>query len=274
MLASFLIIGVSLFVVFIVVAALLWRDVGAYADRPEAERCQEVWTWRPPFVRGGVLLNWATETTRRIVGEGLAGRRNATTAFKLAEVLEEGATRAMLPLVSAREVGCPVRCPDEGQGMIGVTAPEVLQVADMIRRTKSRAETKRIHDLALENSKKVADLDHAHFDGAETPCPLAGDNHLCRVYAARPLHCRPLHAAAIAERLGLEIDGHGPAEANLAQTVQQGVAAGLMSGLESAGLDARLYELNSALVTALDTPDAAARWAKGEDVFAGCKQYL
>lgn len=39
-------------------------------------------------------------------------------------------------------------------------------------------------------------------------------------------------------------------------------------GLERAGLDAERYELSGALVAVLDTPDTAARWARGEDVFA------
>ena len=37
--------------------------------------------------------------------------------------------------------------------------------------------------------------------------------------------------------------------------------------LKSAGLDANIYELNSAVATALEIPDAAERWARGEDVF-------
>lgn len=272
MFTSSWIIGVSLFVVFIVVPALYCLEIALRGHDAEAER-RKNWIWRPPFARGGALLDWAAATTRRMVGEGLSGRRSAATPVKLAADLERGATRAMLPLASEQQAGCPVRCPDEGQGMIGVTAPEVLQVADTIRRTMSRAEKQRIYDQALANSQKISGLDHTQFNGTEAPCPLAGHDHLCRVYAARPLHCRPLHAAAIAAKFDLEIDRAGPADAILAQTVRQGVAAGLESGLQSAGLDARLYELNSALVTALDTPDAAVRWANGEDVFAGCKQY-
>ena len=37
------------------------------------------------------------------------------------------------------------------------------------------------------------------------------------------------------------------------------------------GLVGNTYELHSALLRALDTPDVAERWARGEDVFAGCK---
>jgi hypothetical protein len=49
--------------------------------------------------------------------------------------------------------------------------------------------------------------------------------------------------------------------------------AGLTTGLESAGLDGQVYELNSALSAALTTPDAAGRFARGEPVFTGCHPY-
>jgi hypothetical protein len=42
---------------------------------------------------------------------------------------------------------------------------------------------------------------------------------------------------------------------------------GVTRALKSAGLDANIYELNSALAAALETPDAAERWARGEQVF-------
>ncbi len=51
------------------------------------------------------------------------------------------------------------------------------------------------------------------------------------------------------------------------QTVAQGIEMGLTRALKSAGLDANIYEINSALATALGSPDAAERWANGERVF-------
>ena len=51
------------------------------------------------------------------------------------------------------------------------------------------------------------------------------------------------------------------------ETVAQGIELGVTRALTSAGLDAKIYELNSALATALATPDASERWAKGENLF-------
>ena len=58
-----------------------------------------------------------------------------------------------------------------------------------------------------------------------------------------------------------------------AQTIARGAEVGLSRGLGSAGLDGTIYELNSALVTALDVSDAAGRWSKGLPVFESCKHY-
>ena len=58
-----------------------------------------------------------------------------------------------------------------------------------------------------------------------------------------------------------------PEESRHEQIVAQGIELGLRRALKSSGLDANIYELNSALATALETPDAAERWAKGEELF-------
>jgi len=57
----------------------------------------------------------------------------------------------------------------------------------------------------------------------------------------------------------------------MVHTVGRGAQAGLCLGAGHSGLDGRTYELHGALLRALDTPDAEERWARGEDVFAGCK---
>ncbi|MBI3467040.1 MAG: hypothetical protein HY000_28835 [Planctomycetes bacterium] len=270
-------LGVGLLAILLVVA-LVWFDLASgNAERALMERQKTVRFWQPPFVRGSDLANWAREMATQLVGKWLASKPTAATPGGLAAELHKGATRAMVPLVPDPETQRVVACPAEGQGMIGVTVPEVLEIAEYIRRNLPPAERDRIHDLALHNAKKLNDVDHSHFNAAETPCPLQGDDQVCRVYVTRPLRCRPLHLATIARELGLEAPasgGESPPWASHEQSVEQGIEEGVACSLKSAGLDANLYELNSALVTALDTPDAAQRWISGEDVFArGCALY-
>jgi len=47
-----------------------------------------------------------------------------------------------------------------------------------------------------------------------------------------------------------------------------GGLAPLAPALSAVGLSADSYELNHGVLVALETPDAEARWLKGEDVFA------
>ena len=94
------------------------------------------------------------------------------------------------------------------------------------------------------------------------------------MFGARPLYCRTLHAALVARQFGLEMsgaDGKISPWASHMQTIEQGVKESLVQELAAAGLDGNVYELNSALVVALDAPNAAERWANGEEVFASCK---
>ena len=48
-----------------------------------------------------------------------------------------------------------------------------------------------------------------------------------------------------------------------------GVAAskGLLAACQAAEVDGHFYELHHALRLVLETPDAAARWARKEDIF-------
>jgi len=59
-------------------------------------------------------------------------------------------------------------------------------------------------------------------------------------------------------------------------TAVREVAAGVIYGLIMASKGQEVewgrYELEAAVLRALDTPDAAERWARGERVFAGCDQ--
>jgi hypothetical protein len=50
-----------------------------------------------------------------------------------------------------------------------------------------------------------------------------------------------------------------------------GVSYGLVEATAALGLEAARYELESAVLCALEEPDATARWLRGERVFAGCE---
>lgn len=232
-----------------------------------------VLTWLPPFLRGEALRNWAAMTVERLAKQRLASKRNGEMADKLAAEVEAGAMQAMLPTAGSSERDRIIACPENGQGMVGVTAPEALTIAAYLRKNRSRAEQQQIYKLAVENVRRMAIRTRSDGTAAPLPCPLQGEGHVCCVYGARPLRCRPLHAISIAKDLGhynvpsAVSPAEKPSEDGHEHTVAQGIEIGLTRALKSAGLDANIYELNNALATALEKPDAAERWAKGETVF-------
>ncbi len=267
MLATLLVFLVIASVIFsVIVIGVVW-DV-AFHDHPE-KRDQLKWlrAWLPPFPSGKALRDWAVNRAVHSVAKRIEEGRDATLPKRLAEDIEAGASRAMTPHVAADEPERKMACPDGGQGVIGLSVPEVLAIADDLRRNLSRSEVRRIRDLAAENAGKSASLAVDQVAALRLPCPLQGPDHVCCTFPTRPLMCRPLHAVVLGGSPPLETES---SEDSYARAVGEGIASGLKLGLQVAGLDAKRYELNSALARALDTPDAAQRWAKGDDVFAGC----
>lgn len=269
---SVLIIGLLLALLFQVLLIVVLIAIGLLL--PESllgEPARSVLKWVPPFLGGKALRDWAATTAEQLAQKRLAGKRTGETASLLAMEMEEAAMHAMLPLLEPRELERIVACPEKGQGHVGVTAPEALAIAAHIRKNKSRAEQERICESAVENAKKIAS--RAPGDQTPHPCSLQGPDHVCCVFALRPLRCRPLHAISVAKEIGQRAGQPTPSatgatkEPRHEEIVAQGIEAGMARTLKSAGLDANIYELNSAVATALEIPDAAERWARGEDVF-------
>ena len=251
----------------LVLVTVLWFFPRSFLGKP----AKAVLNWLPPFLGGEALRDWAAARAEGLAQKRLAGQRTGKTAGQLATEMEDSAMQAMLPLAEREDLERIVACPETGQGRVGVTAHEALAIAGHIRKTKSQAEQQRIYELALENAKTIASV--ATDNLAPSPCALQGKDHVCCVFAQRPLRCRPLHAISLARELGspsaspTRSPGEAPNASGYEQLIAQGVELGTARALKSAGLDANIYELNSALATALESPDAAERWAKGETVF-------
>ena len=234
-------------------------------------RLDEGRRWRPPYVSGRELYSWARSIARKMVGEVIEESNGAASPAEFTDRLNRGAARAMFPELRSPEGLRAVPCPHEGQGVISVSAPEVLQIADYLRRHLSDGELARLRERA---ARKAATLEGSDCLTADAdPCALQGERCMCEAYPERPLACRPLHAAVLAKELGLDPTAFGDSGSieDHMEIVGFGVAEGLAEGLGNAGLDANRYELHSALGRALEHPDAADRWALGEDVFAGCQ---
>lgn len=269
------IVFVSLLVSLAVVSAIAvfaFLDV-ALAGPPESFTTSA--QWQPPLARDDELFSWATATASTATVRRLAGPRTSGTARQLVAEIYEGSMVAI-----AQAPGAAVRsepnCSNGRHGMVGLTPPEALVIAEEIRNTKSRQEIWRIRDGAMRNADRTTDMDHERFESAGVTCPLLDENDSCAVFAVRPMHCRGwcLTSGEDGDRCLLGNDSRDAHACDThTKTVTSGAEDGLCRGIESAGLDGNVYELNSALVAALDTPAGAERWADGESVFEQCKRY-
>jgi Fe-S-cluster containining protein len=180
---------------------------------------------------------------------------------------------AASPLVVLRQCGagcsacCQTVCAD-------VTPLEALIAAEYLQQSCNAAQLAAIRERLGENAARRAAMTTAERRNVRLRCGLLGDDGLCQAYAARPLVCAGVFSLS---RTACETAATSP---NLAEQAipldrpvkawMMGLSGGLQRALVEAGLDGNLYELNSAVLCALETPDAARRWLAGEDVFADC----
>jgi hypothetical protein len=185
----------------------------------------------------------------------------ATSAFDLFEwniaVQTEG-----LPALA-----CHKNCPSCCTLRVTATAPEIFLLARYVRLIDASPA-----GAALNLPKRIAQanraskgLDERQRMALRRPCPLILRG-VCIVHPVRPLACRG-HAsfdrtacARAAAGRNIEVPISEP-HLNLRGLVQNA----LQSALRAAGLAWGLYEMNHALMLALDRHDRGAAWAKGDD---------
>ncbi len=153
---------------------------------------------------------------------------------------------------------------------VGATAPEVWLVARFLRAVTPRLAARGID---LVGQLRAADartrgLSEQDRVAARQPCPFIAQG-ACVIYPVRPLACRG-HAshdvkacvdAAAGRRQEVPYSvGH--------RMVRALVQNAMQSSLRDAGFAWHVYELNRALLLALDKAEAENAWMAGEDVLA------
>lgn len=166
---------------------------------------------------------------------------------RLALRLEQAVSRVVASLGMNQAVAgtCDAACRERE---ILVTTPEVLAMAQELRDRQTPAQ---IHAIRMQAERNLMAHDLTHH------CPLLMSGGFCACEASRPVSCRTRCLAG----------ADSPVEARkLAETVGTGVTDIFRDCLDASGLDHSRYELNYALAHVLETPDAAQRWARGEQL--------
>jgi len=188
----------------------------------------------------------------------------ASEASGLAHRLGEQSMRAHPP--KAR-VACTKGCAYCCHSFVGVTPPEIFQLADMVRRGNADGldiQSVRARSAVLHGLSPSARI------GRKLPCPLLVDG-ACGVYADRPLVCRQATSLSLTSCIeefenSSSSDQVEVSQGHLAHAGNAFVV--LLGALLAVGLPIDAFELGAGLDVALADPESERRWLAGEDVFA------
>jgi len=161
---------------------------------------------------------------------------------------------------AAGEIACRKGCAFCCKSYVSATPPLIFAVADALRAGSDPAASGRIRTA----EQRTRELTLAARRAGHQPCALLLDD-VCTVYEVRPLACRTFVSTNLAacEQWAPKI----PMPEGF-RRIRSACAQALLAAMRAQGLPLHSYELNHAVVVALDEPDAERRWLGGEDVFA------
>jgi Fe-S-cluster containining protein len=228
-----------------------------------------------PLLAGDALRRWAADLAQNVVARYSALPKSGQNAVALAQEVESKASEVLdlsLPnvAVSRGAVSRRAVCNDCRSEPIRVTAPEALAIAEELRHSLPPYEAQQIYERA-KNNVQHADSVPAESSAEVGACPLLAEGGRCSVFSVRPLHCRGRCCPQCDAPQKGSSSTAVPAN-QFAATFSDGLSEGFSRGLSAAGLDGGSYELNRALVEAIEEPNALERFIRGEPFIAAPPQ--
>jgi Fe-S-cluster containining protein len=156
---------------------------------------------------------------------------------------------------------------------VAVSPPEALYIAAYLRATLSAEEQAEIHARLRTRVRERQGWTVDERWARKRFCMFLREDRHCGIYSIRPLACRGYTSLlrAACEETFTDKGDCVPVHAGVRE-----LTAGVIYGIVLASKELRLewgrHEIEAAVLRALETPDAAERWARGEQVFAGCDQ--
>ena len=210
---------------------------------------------------------WSMIGLTRILIDILEGRA-PTRASEAAKRAHEFFELSLKRNPSNHRIECAKGCGFCCHLRVSAMAPEVFHVANFVRR-QFASELEQVIGQVRAADRYSRGLSSRERPLRKFPCGLLVAN-ACSVYLARPSACRGLTSISVktCERgyNGEEVEVQTPA---VWTEIRRAHNQAMWGALSASGLPADSYELNHAMLVALETPDAESRWLNGEDVFAG-----
>ncbi|MFC4314772.1 YkgJ family cysteine cluster protein [Steroidobacter flavus] len=146
---------------------------------------------------------------------------------------------------------------------VDVRGVEVFTILDFVERSLPAEEKARIYSEVRANSAALKGMDDMERMRHNVKCPFLSAGR-CSIYEARPQTCRNYHATDVAgcqqsfeDPDNLEID---PEFAPMVYQAGGAHVDAFTRAMREAGYDTNVYEMNTALDTALSEPDARKRF--------------
>jgi Putative zinc- or iron-chelating domain len=222
--------------------------------------------WTPELL--AAVADGERRALRPLLDRGPEGAVQAAAAAseRAAELVRAALAREPPPSPIACTKGCPSCCVSK----VAVVAPEVIRIADHLRRTLDDAALAALTARVRAADERTRGLTRRERAKIGVPCPLLEDG-ACSIHEVRPLICRgwsSLDRAACERHFSDPETAPVPPAYPPAYELASAVLAGLGGAAMDAGRDGALLELVAALRIALDRPNAAARWDARLPVFS------
>jgi Fe-S-cluster containining protein len=156
---------------------------------------------------------------------------------------------------------------------VAVSAPEALYIAAWLHTTLSREDQAALLTRLRTRVEERWGWTVEARGARKRFCIFLREDERCGIYPIRPLACRGYNSTSrsACEEAFIDRGDRVPTHVAVRETAA-GAIYGLILASKELGLEWGRHELEAAVLRALQTPDAARRWADGERVFAGCDQ--
>lgn len=217
-------------------------------------------------------MNPFVEKARQETARELRTERNKeelkAVCLKAHKKLDEAFAKELS--LSEMTVACCAGCHYCCHVKVDVQPRDIFLVADFIRSRFTPEKQDAVLRKAQENWKRIEPMTLAQHFNAGLPCPLLEDGK-CSVYPVRPSSCREAHSLRAEPcKAFLENPESPEVFAELVGGVKMATRAeylGTSKAFESAGYDSQPYDLNAALIQALQNPASERRWRDGKMAF-------
>lgn len=203
--------------------------------------------------------------------DALRGPRSAANAAEIGRDVgawaEEGTARARDEAGDA-PLACTVGCAWCCHLKVAVTAPEVIALAAHLDGLPAEVRERAVERIVAVDTR-TRGMSTAQRLAARIACPLLEDGR-CIAYESRPAACRAANsydAAGCERALSEPTKAIRVANSPIAVSMCDATRGAASVTAMAVGLDGRLLELNAALRIAVERPNAAEQWSRGQPAF-------